>query len=99
LGYNAEAVEVLIGQMVNLLRDGKAVKMSKRAGTVITMNDLVEAMVLTARATHWFVLLWINPSISTLACGLRNLQKTLCTTCSTDTLVCALSSARPKKSA
>ena len=44
LGYNAEAVEVLIGQMVNLLRDGKAVKMSKRAGTVITMNDLVEAI-------------------------------------------------------
>ena len=44
LGYNAEAVEVLIGQMVNLLRDGQAVKMSKRAGTVITMNDLVEAI-------------------------------------------------------
>src|SRR5699024_6257435 len=44
VGYNDEAVVVLIGQMVSLLRDGKAVKMSKRAGTVITMNDLVEAI-------------------------------------------------------
>lgn len=44
LGYDPEAVEVLIGQMVNLVRDGKAVKMSKRAGTVITLDDLVEAI-------------------------------------------------------
>ncbi|AIL96729.1 arginine--tRNA ligase [Corynebacterium ureicelerivorans] len=44
LGYNADAVEVLIGQMVNLVRDGQAVKMSKRAGTVITLEDLVDAI-------------------------------------------------------
>ncbi|WP_095659762.1 arginine--tRNA ligase [Corynebacterium glaucum] len=44
LGYDANAVEVLIGQMVNLVRDGEAVKMSKRAGTVITLEDLVEAI-------------------------------------------------------
>ncbi|MDD7582748.1 arginine--tRNA ligase [Corynebacterium sp. 32222D000AT] len=44
LGYDAGAVEVLIGQMVNLLRDGKPVRMSKRAGTVITMEDLVAAI-------------------------------------------------------
>ena len=44
LGYDPDAVEVLIGQMVNLVRDGKAVKMSKRAGTVITLDDLVEAI-------------------------------------------------------
>ncbi|MGO1827379.1 MAG: DALR anticodon-binding domain-containing protein, partial [Corynebacterium variabile] len=44
LGYNPEQVEVLIGQMVNLVRDGKAVRMSKRAGTVITLDDLVEAI-------------------------------------------------------
>ena len=42
LGYDPTQVEVLIGQMVNLVRDGKAVKMSKRAGTVITLDDLVE---------------------------------------------------------
>lgn len=44
LGYDADRVEVMIGQMVNLLRDGHAVKMSKRAGTVITLDDLVEAI-------------------------------------------------------
>lgn len=44
LGYDADQVEVLIGQMVNLLREGKAVRMSKRAGTVITLDDLVEAI-------------------------------------------------------
>ena len=44
LGYNADAVEVLIGQLVNLMREGKPVRMSKRAGTVITMEDLVAAI-------------------------------------------------------
>lgn len=44
LGYDAESVEVLIGQMVNLVRDGQPVRMSKRAGTVITLDDLVEAV-------------------------------------------------------
>ena len=44
LGYDADQVEVLIGQMVNLLRDGTAMRMSKRAGTVITLDDLVEAI-------------------------------------------------------
>ncbi len=34
----------MIGQMVNLVRGGVAVKMSKRAGTVITLDDLVEAI-------------------------------------------------------
>ncbi|WP_026919160.1 arginine--tRNA ligase [Gordonia shandongensis] len=44
LGYDADAVEVLIGQMVNLVKDGSPVRMSKRAGTVITLDDLVEAV-------------------------------------------------------
>ncbi|WOC11116.1 arginine--tRNA ligase [Gordonia sp. MP11Mi] len=44
LGYDPDSVEVLIGQMVNLVRDGKPVRMSKRAGTVITLDDLVEAV-------------------------------------------------------
>jgi arginyl-tRNA synthetase len=35
---------VLIGQMVNLVSDGKPVRMSKRAGTVVTIQDLVEAV-------------------------------------------------------
>lgn len=44
LGDDPDSVEVLIGQMVNLVRDGKPVRMSKRAGTVVTMEDLVEAV-------------------------------------------------------
>ncbi len=44
LGYNPDVVEVLIGQMVNLVKDGQPVRMSKRAGTVVTMEDLVDAV-------------------------------------------------------
>ena len=43
-GDDPATVEVLIGQMVNLVRDGQPVRMSKRAGTVITLDDLVEAI-------------------------------------------------------
>ncbi|MFD6858351.1 arginine--tRNA ligase [Rhodococcus sp. NPDC060090] len=43
-GDDPDTVEVMIGQMVNLVRDGQAVKMSKRAGTVITLDDLVDAI-------------------------------------------------------
>ena len=44
LGDSPERVEVLIGQMVNLVKDGVPVRMSKRNGTVVTMEDLVEAV-------------------------------------------------------
>jgi arginyl-tRNA synthetase len=37
-------LEILIGQMVNLLRGGEPVRMSKRAGTVVTIDDLVGAV-------------------------------------------------------
>jgi arginyl-tRNA synthetase len=37
-------LEILIGQMVNLVKDGQPVRMSKRAGTVVTLEDLVEAV-------------------------------------------------------
>ena len=39
-----ENLEILIGQMVNLLRDGAPLRMSKRAGTMITLDDLVDAI-------------------------------------------------------
>ena len=39
-----ENLEILIGQMVNLIKDGQPVKMSKRAGTVVVLEDLVEAV-------------------------------------------------------
>jgi arginyl-tRNA synthetase len=43
-GDDPGVVEVLIGQMVNLVRDGTPIRMSKRAGTVVTMDDLVGAV-------------------------------------------------------
>lgn len=39
-----ENLEILIGQMVNLLSNGQPLRMSKRAGTTITLDDLVEAI-------------------------------------------------------
>jgi arginyl-tRNA synthetase len=37
-------LEILIGQLVNLLRDGEPLRMSKRNGTVISLEDLVDAI-------------------------------------------------------
>ncbi|WP_280417770.1 arginine--tRNA ligase [Nocardia carnea] len=61
-GDDPDSVEVLIGQMVNLLRDGVAVRMSKRAGTVVTLDDLVEAIGVDA-ARYSLVRSSVNSSI------------------------------------
>lgn len=37
-------MEILIGQLVSLVRAGEPVRMSKRAGNVVTMEDLVDAV-------------------------------------------------------
>ncbi|MGA0568825.1 arginine--tRNA ligase [Rathayibacter sp. KR2-224] len=37
-------LQLLIGQMVNLLQNGEPVRMSKRAGTIVTLDDLVDAV-------------------------------------------------------
>ncbi|MFE7846526.1 arginine--tRNA ligase [Microbacterium sp. NPDC057407] len=37
-------LQILIGQLVNLVKDGQPVRMSKRAGTVVTLEDLVEVV-------------------------------------------------------
>ena len=39
-----ENMQILIGQLVNVMKDGKAVRMSKRAGNVVTIDDLVDAI-------------------------------------------------------
>jgi arginyl-tRNA synthetase len=39
-----QTLEPLIGQMVNLVRDGQPVRMSKRAGTVVSIGDIVGAL-------------------------------------------------------
>ena len=42
LGYDNKKLETLLSQMVSLLKDGEPYKMSKRAGNVILMSDIVE---------------------------------------------------------
>ncbi len=42
LGYNPDQLEVLILQMVSLYRNGELVKMSKRTGQSVTLNELIE---------------------------------------------------------
>jgi len=39
-----QTLELLIGQLVNVLRDGEPVRMSKRAGNIVTLDDLVDAI-------------------------------------------------------
>lgn len=40
-GY-PDALEVVLGQLVNLLRDGEPVRMSKRAGEMVTFQELID---------------------------------------------------------
>ena len=42
LGYNPDDFEVMLLQMVTLLRDGKPVKMSKRTGQAVTLRELMD---------------------------------------------------------
>ena len=38
----AKTLDVLIGQLVKILRDGQELKLSKRAGTIVTLHELAE---------------------------------------------------------
>lgn len=41
LGYDPARIEIVLGQMVKLLRDGVEAKISKRAGELVLLDDLV----------------------------------------------------------
>ncbi|KAA3618017.1 MAG: arginine--tRNA ligase [Calditrichaeota bacterium] len=55
LGYAKEKFNVRIIQQVNMLRDGELVKMSKRAGNIIEMNEVVQEVGIDA-ARFFFVM-------------------------------------------
>jgi len=55
MGYPPEGLTVLIHQLVNLLRDGKAVKMSKRAGSFVTLREVMDEV--GVDATRFFFLM------------------------------------------
>ncbi|MFH1462684.1 MAG: arginine--tRNA ligase [bacterium] len=42
LGYNKERIDIVIIQLVKLYRGGKEVRMSKRAGIYITLDELID---------------------------------------------------------
>lgn len=42
LGYKRDQLKVLLGQMVNLKRGGEPVRMSKRTGEMITLDELLD---------------------------------------------------------
>jgi arginyl-tRNA synthetase len=48
LGDTPDVIEVLIGQIVRMVKDGKPVRMGKRTGNIITMDDLVDFVGLDA---------------------------------------------------
>ncbi len=53
LGHDPEQLEVEIVQMVDLLKDGQPMKLSKRAGTVVELRDIVDEVgVDAARLTY-----------------------------------------------
>ena len=42
LGHDADSFKVLLVQLVNLMRDGQPVKMSKRSGDFVTLDEVIE---------------------------------------------------------
>ena len=55
LGLNPNQLEILLLQMVSLFRNGELVKMSKRTGQAITLNELIEE-VGTDAARYFFIM-------------------------------------------
>ena len=52
LGYDSEAVEIVLYQFVAFLRGGEPVKMSKRAGTFTTLDELLDEVGTDAARFH-----------------------------------------------
>ena len=55
LGHNPKKLEILLMQMVALFRDGESVKMSKRAGTAVPLQELIDEVGIDA--TRYFFLM------------------------------------------
>jgi arginyl-tRNA synthetase len=54
MGYDPDRLEVLLGQLVRLYRGGEPVTMSKRAGDIITLDDLIDEVGVDA-ARYFFL--------------------------------------------
>jgi arginyl-tRNA synthetase len=60
LGYPKESLEILIMQMVRLMKNGEEFKMSKRSGNALTLQDLLDTI--GKDAARWYL---ISQSMST----------------------------------
>jgi arginyl-tRNA synthetase len=60
LGYSKDSLEILIMQMVRLVKNGEEFKMSKRSGNSLTLQDLLDTI--GKDAARWYL---ISQSIST----------------------------------
>ncbi|MEB3330219.1 MAG: arginine--tRNA ligase [Candidatus Sericytochromatia bacterium] len=55
LGGKPDTLECIIGQMVNLFRDGEPVRMSKRSGDMVTLQEVIDEV--GADAARYFLLM------------------------------------------
>jgi arginyl-tRNA synthetase len=55
LGGQPDTLECIIGQMVNLFRDGEPVRMSKRSGEMVTLQEVIDEV--GADAARYFLLM------------------------------------------
>jgi len=44
IGHNPDELEIILGQLVTLMRDGQPVRLSKRAGDLVLLSDLLDAV-------------------------------------------------------
>ena len=56
LGFSRDHLEVLIAQQITLMRGGEQVSMSKRAGHIVTLDDIIDEVGIDA-ARFFFVML------------------------------------------
>jgi len=58
LGYNPDQLDILLMQLVRLLRSGNVVRMSKRTGTTVSLDELIEEV---GRDAARFIFVMRNP--------------------------------------
>lgn len=61
LGYNPDSLEVLLGQLVNLVMNGEQVRMGKRT-KMITLDDLIEEVGVDA-TRYWMIMRSIDTTL------------------------------------
>ena len=61
LGYNSENLEVLLGQLVNIIQNGEAVRMGKRK-KMVTLDELVDEVGVDA-TRFWMLMRSIDTTL------------------------------------